>query len=1787
MTQDITPPSEGTQPPAQEPPPKPRAKGRWPGRLKWVFGILLALAVIFRIVLHLALPTVIARVGNYYGLDIDYERATLSLTGGHANLWNVSIRYQDRQEDHLKAEYVQGDLSVVELLKGRLHVFRAEVDGVALAVDREADGSIPVLDHILARLPARKPVTDIDLTSPLRIDALRLNKIRARLRDKSVSPVVETMVDLTVRVSDVAADQRKTRLEIDITADPLVDALRIEGEGTAGGPSLDLDLRAHVRGFHPKPAAGYLAYFGIRPVAHDISGSLAGRVRLTSVNPTTQPATRPANTPQSLYAMGTVALDDVSLMADGEPALLCKSLQLDIGHVNMGSAHISRLAIDGVDAFARRTDDGRLRVAGIELAAVPPEAAPATRPTAVPQASPAAPFRLDVDEIAIGTTSALFRDEGMTPPAALALAVDELNIKGITLDPARPDAPVTVAGKFKLPNLARAVTMSGMARPFAARKTVELAVDLEGLKPDAVQPYLDALGLRSQLVDGRFACRLDAGLSIEPNGILSTDLRLSGLTLKDGRELLALDDVKLSGLRFDPAGPAISIADIAITGPSIAGRRDKTGRIELIGLTADPLAMAASRRIAASSTQPAAAPAGMRVPSIAIGRLTWKDVKARIEDGMVDPPVVLEMTDFGAELSDVFLDLAGTNKQTKPGRFALRMAMPKVVEKLNISGTLTPLPEALGFDVNVAAAGLSPDLLAPYIKPTSIEPVLKSGSVALKASGTVAGGEKGIRSSLLVENVTYADGAEELAGVDRLRVNELAITPDAIRVGAVEMTRPRASIQREADGSFLAGGVRLRLPEAPMQAGIVEAALAMATTRPTTRPATPILPDIPIALDLRKLSIKEGAIAWTDRASSQPVRTTLRASVDLDAFGYPKPAGPATLKLSAKADGSAESFDVAGTFTLTPASQQAQLDVSAAGLRAGPLAAYVPPGIEIALRDGRLKTKIDAALSLHPQGGYAGHLLVDGLDWRDGEGGTPLFHLDAVRAVVTRADLPDTALAVEELTVAGVETDVRLTRDGAIRALSIVLGKTPAEVRKAVEAALPPPVVEEPALAAPRRAGAGADGSAQAAAILAAQALKPLPRVTVQKLDLHVRRASLQAEMRGDAAPLTLVDLRVRSLKPIDWLGADAAGKPPSSFEITGRIEPAIHNLKLTIQAAPFAREPSLVLDVAAAGISGPGILSLAPELKPHVDGSALVDGAFKTHVETQFKFDRRVASDFDLSRGFEMELLVKGTEYRAAAGGPILAGVEELRAEKVRIRPAESTFIAKSIEITRPLGRFHRDDKGIHAMGWIVPLTAAAPATQPAGEPVAEANPAAAPTTQPAAARPTGEVRIDRLSISGLDVLVEDRTFKPAVIVPLTNLDFEARGLSNQMLFEDQPLRFNLLVNSGKVPLPRRLGSAASAGSDSVEERELFSQITASGKLSLYPTLNGWAKSSVNGFELAGARGIAKAAGVTVGGGTVDSRVDVRLPGDGSLQARSRTVLTDTRVTEPPDGPIRRTLQLPSPLDVVIAALEDADGSITVSLPVALEQNRIAWGPVVGAAIGEFGKIVVVATASAPLKVAKGMGSMIGLGGDKRADTSPLDLAFAAGYAGLEADEVRSLDTLVRRLRKEPEMTVTLSHALAEADVSRVRALANPSPADVSGLAGQLRARKLELANLRAGVAGEARAQLASGLDAEPALLRLRAIDRELASAESALDNVYDLLRPGAYQEPQQVRRARSAAIELGRERLVSIRDQLLVSGVPDIEKRINIIKPTFNPAEDAAPGRVIAVPVVKKKSK
>src|SRR5690606_14517851 len=100
----------------------------------------------------------------------------------------------------------------------------------------------------------------------------------------------------------------------------------------------------------------------------------------------------------------------------------------------------------------------------------------------------------------------------------------------------------------------------------------------------------------------------------------------------------------------------------------------------------------------------------------------------------------------------------------------------------------------------------------------------------------------------------------------------------------------------------------------------------------------------------------------------------------------------------------------------------------------------------------------------------------------------------------------------------------------------------------------------------------------------------------------------------------------------------------------------------------------------------------------------------------------------------------------------------------------------------------------------------------------------------------PQAEIRLDRVAVSGIDVIIEDRTTDPTTIVPLKTLDLEVRDISNQMLWTGRPMRFDMLCTADRVPLPPRKGvtSTAPASADGLEDRELFSQIVARGQIGM-----------------------------------------------------------------------------------------------------------------------------------------------------------------------------------------------------------------------------------------------------------------------------------------------------------------------------------------------------------------
>ncbi len=666
------------------------------------------------------------------------------------------------------------------------------------------------------------------------------------------------------------------------------------------------------------------------------------------------------------------------------------------------------------------------------------------------------------------------------------------------------------------------------------------------------------------------------------------------------------------------------------------------------------------------------------------------------------------------------------------------------------------------------------------------------------------------------------------------------------------------------------------------------------------------------------------------------------------------------------------------------------------------------------------------------------------------------------------------------------------------------------------------------------------------------------PLITLEKLDIQLKRIAIVDDAHPDAVPIALRDIHLRNLNRIEMLGDDALNRPPAAIELTGGVDPLVQNFTVQTKVAPFASPATLDIVINADGIDGEGVTQAMPDLAKTLDGKPLADGKFDAHLEAQAKITRRGPAAYDLAEPFEISFLLNDVALKNGDAPQTLVGVQEVRADAIRVNPTTGDVIVHALEINKPIAYILRDTAGVHIAGLVL-KEQAAPATQPS---TATTEPVVASAAPPAPAqRPKSEIRIDKLLMSGIDVRIEDTTTTPPLIVPLTGLEVEARGLSNLAPYQDIPIQFNVLVNAGKVPI------------EGGKDQELFSEIAASGKLGLYPKPNGWVKTNVSSFELLGLYGPAKANKVTIGGGTFDTNVDLRFQSNGDLATRSKFMFTDLKLSEPPDGPIRSFLKLPSPVDAVIVVLQDQDGTITAPLSVPVKDGKVSSGEIAGSAVGAFGSIVTTAIASSPLKVAGGVTSVLGIGKDKEKEHGAqlaADIHFPAGVADVSPSS-KDIATVVDRLRRDSKLKVILKQELSQADVERAAQRANPSPEEAAALAVQLRQRKGDLLALRQTLAPQAQAMLtANSGSAGPATIdRLCAIDRDLAATENGLDAVYDLLRPGA--DRQADRRTRAAAIAIGDARLQTINDALLASNLSGIKDRIQMTHAQFNPAENA----------------
>lgn len=1791
---------------------------RWRRWLVWAGIVIVAVVVALRIALWLSLPWIINKTMMSYGLEARYERLSLSLLTGDAELWHLVLVPTDSNTPLTDVEYCRAEVSPLTLLTRRLVVPRLEVDGLDISLTRAADGTFPQLQTLLAVLRERSAVAQepnahaasgpmspraVDLTPPLQMDALRLQHVQVRFQDLTVNPVFETRLDLNVRLSDLRSDKRRTRFQVILSSPPVLDQFLLEGIGSSDATGLLAEVKVALQGLHPGAVEDYLAGLGLRPDARNVAFTGAGSVRVRATY--VAEANDIGASGEQPYASGETAVQPLPpelqahlewqnavLTIDDLEHFRLESAVVDANMPGSGAIRIGKVQVSHGTLHAWRRATGVLSAGGFQFVGRPPSATSAQpsaagaeivgrESRAVPASADQTPGAWSLDGIEVRDVRLVLHDESVSPPADLVLDLNDVAASSA----APPSQGLTLAARLGAPGIVESLQVGGTMMLSSAQSSAALKLAGTGIRPDVLQSHLTRLGLESLYEGGTFACDVNATFASQKGGRFDASASVTNISLQDRGELLGLKTVAIQGVRIDPNTGVTHVDQIEVSGQRLALERDEAGCLTALGF-----------RLVGSPSQAGSGPAGARTSGadavqdagvatvggppiqIEIGRISWHDNELTFVDRKVTPAKTISVPDLGFELTD--LVFSADVDSASPASLKAWLRSPGTLERVELSGTVTPKPTGLSFDLDLNGASLALTEMASYLQGLGIEPTMTQGDIGARMNGQVAWGPEGVRCSATVSDVAIKDGDVELAGLNRLDVAQLELTNVGLRVERITIEQPRLALSREESGVLACVGLRLLPAREP---GPETQPVQAASTTPESAPSVRV----------GRLDVKDAQIQWSDCAVAPAVSQTMAADLTLTDLALGVEAPPAALAVTIRAPGVVQQATITGQVQVTPSKQGADLQLEAAGLHAGLLASYLPEGWTSTLEQGQLHAKIAADLARHPEGGQRARVQIADVDYRGDSGQEPLLRFDSAELAVDRFDPNARLVSIQQMSLQGLEATVQRKASGAIGLLGLDMG---ASAPKAAEDAPAPEKQTAPvAAAADQQPVTGLTPSEEKADRPSSLARKTprLPLVALEKLSMQIKKLTVRDETKPMAAPIVVSDLQIGNTEGIRLLGDEPDTNPPVKISIHGQVQPLTESLQLQFELSPFVAQPQMLAAWDVTQIHGDGLTSILPELRTAVDANSLRNGRLSGNAQLTLHPERRNVAEFDFSKPFGLDLLVKAAKFEDAEAETVLASLDELRVVIPRLDPQNGSIHVKEVGLVKPQGAISRETDGIHLLGMILKTPAAGASTDAntvATIPAADANDAVARQVERSPEK-GGQpaLRVDQFLVNGIDFRFADRTVDPPMYLPLKGLDVEVRGFTTPGGEAKEPMRFNVVATAGEVPLPgTKPGSAFTAqapvgepASDSsepatTENRLLFQELSATGRLSLYPRPDGWVKVGLSGLELVNFKGMAQQKGMTLRDGIFDAGIDVRFHKDQPLSTRARLIFTDLSLTEPPDGFLAKLLTLPASLDTVLFILRDAGGSIRIPLSFKVDEEGLAGGQIAQAAIGAAASLIANAVAGSPYRVAGTIGNILGGEKEEPGGAEVHVVRYAAGVTTLSQEQAEELAEIRDRLRREKDLSVTVRHHLGGGDIEKADLLVNPSAAQTQELLAKLRLERTELQRVRDELASRARTAYAAG-SRESGVSKtkhLQETETQLGLIERALDDLLETMRPGS--EYAARRRVHDACVAIGKARLEGLATPLAVEEIPSGDERITFVPPRFTEASDPAGGNI-----------
>lgn len=425
---------------------------------------------------------------------------------------------------------------------------------------------------------------------------------------------------------------------------------------------------------------------------------------------------------------------------------------------------------------------------------------------------------------------------------------------------------------------------------------------------------VDARNVSTRRDDGQATGRSVTGgapVSVEVTNLrlhpvrLQATVTVEGLDLTPARVYLPPDaPVVLSGGR---ASMSVAVALDAREGL----RGDATGRFEDITAVrrdgGEPLARVPGMTARVSGF--ALAEGALQVGELAV------DGTLGVRDPLAQPGAPFRVSKVRAHVADF------TWPATAPGRLHLQSSIPGG-GSVTLTGSIEPPPAPSQLRLRVANADLAPwaQFLPVGARLTGV------AEADLRMSEPLAAGIPArVHGAIAVNRLGVADARQQVLRARRIEARGLELQwPARVVVGRILVTEPRGTIERDHAGGF---------PVTDLLAGRADAA-ATAPREPAAVAGAP-----PLAVDIREIVVRNGALAWRDHTVSPPARLDV-SNVEgaVTGAGWPLPEW-ARVHLAVRPPGGGR-LQVAGRIGFHPLS--AELRVRASSAELGPYQPYLP-----------------------------------------------------------------------------------------------------------------------------------------------------------------------------------------------------------------------------------------------------------------------------------------------------------------------------------------------------------------------------------------------------------------------------------------------------------------------------------------------------------------------------------------------------------------------------------------------------------------------------------------------------------------------------------------------------------------------------------------------------------------------------------------------------------------------------------------------------------------------------